>query len=129
MKKLLAFVPFILFANQAIPMPPMPPAMNLEKSKKTTKKEKKSTLPKECEMIPPMIVFLPPPLEDALNKCKNKLFEPKLDYANKVFSNKKLKVKSINIVNGFVELYKIDTNKGSFYCNKDLSKCFKVANE
>ena len=129
MKKFLYFLPFILFANQSIPMPPMPPAMNFDKTKKHIKNNKKNTLPKECETIPPMIIFLPPPLEDALNKCKNKLLEPKLEFAKKVFAKKKLKVKSVNIVEGFSELYEVKTNKGNFYCNKDLSKCFKVKDE
>ena len=144
MKKLLIFLPFLVFATESVPMPPMmppmPPNINLQKapkktitSKKDVKKEKKetkkTTLPKECQVIPPMIIFLPPPLEDALTKCKNKLFEPKLEYAKKIFAKKKLKVKSISIVEGFNEVYEIDTNKGKFYCNRDLSKCFKVKDE
>ena len=128
MKRILLFLPFMLLAN-SIPMPPMPPAMNFDKPKKKIKTNSKVSMPKECEMIPPMIIFLPPPLEDALTKCKNKLFEPKLEFAKKVFAKKKLKVKSINIVKGFNELYEIKTNKGNFYCNKDLTKCFKVKDE
>ena len=145
MRKILLFLPFLVFANETLPtppmMPPMPPNIKFEKNvnnsqsknniKKSTKKEKtkKSSLPKECEIIPPMIIFLPPPLEDALTKCKNKLFKPKLELVKKVFKKKKLKVKSVSIVEGFSEVYKIDTNKGNFYCNKDLSKCFKVVDE
>lgn len=126
MKKILYFLPFILFANQSIPMPPMPPAMNLEKKHTNKKNNVKKSMPKECEMIPPMLIFLPPPLEESLRKCKNELFKPTIIKAKKVFSKKKLKVISVNIVSGFNELYKIETNKGNFYCNKNLSKCFKV---
>ena len=129
MKKLLAFLPLLLLANQAVPMPPMPPAMNLGSSKKAVVKKsiKSNPMPKECKVIPPMIIFLPPPLENSLIKCKNELFKPKLDYAKKVFAKKHLKVKSVSIVESFNELYKIKTNKGDFYCNKNLSKCFKVS--
>ena len=131
MKKILAFLPFMLFANEAIPMPPMPPAMNLNNKKAEVKKHKvkskSNTVPDECKVIPPMLIFMPPPLENDLTKCKNKMFKPKLSYAKKIFSKKHLKVKEINIVNGFNQLYEIKTNKGSFYCNKNLTKCFKVS--
>jgi len=131
MKKLLIAVPFILLANQSLMMPPMPPALPVNKNQNTTKvkhKEiKKPLLPKECNIIPPMLIFMPPPLEDDLVKCKNKLFLPKLDIAKKIFAKKHLKVKSVSVVDGFVELYKVSTDKGDFYCNKNLSKCFKVA--
>jgi len=126
MKKLLIFMPFFLLANQSIPMPPMPPALPVNNQKKIKHQKKKSSLPKECNIIPPMLIFMPPPLEADLAKCKNKLFLPKLSFAKKVFAKKHLKVKNISIVEGFIEVYKISTNKGDFYCNKDLSKCFKV---
>ena len=126
MRKLLIFLPFVLLANQTVPMPPMPPAMNLGNKKADVQKNAKSVLPKECRIIPPMIIFLPPPLENSLVKCKNRLFKPKLNYAKKIFAKKHIKVKSVNTVEGFNELYKIKTDKGNFYCNKTLSKCFKV---
>ena len=129
MKKLLIIMPFILLANQAIMMPPMPPSLPGDNAKKKVKnhKKEKPSLPKECSIIPPMLIFMPPPLEADLVKCKNKLFLPKLEFAKKIFAKKHLKVKSITAVDGFVELYKVSTNKGDFYCNKDLSKCFRVA--
>ena len=130
MKKILAFLPFVLFANEAVPMPPMPPVMNLSSNKKTVVKKStkvKNKLPDECKVIPPMLIFMPPPLENDLTKCKNKMFKPKLSYAKKIFAKKHLKVKSVNTVEGFSELYEIKTNKSSFYCNKNLSKCFKVS--
>ena len=129
MKKCIFFLPFIVLASNLLPVipsvpPPMPPAMNL-KTKKTVKSNP-NKLPKECDAIPPMILFLPPPLESSLNECKNKLFEPKLSFAKKIFAKKHLKVKSVNIVKGFNELYEIKTDKKTFYCNKNLSKCFEV---
>jgi len=128
MKNIFLFIPLILFANQTIPMPPMPPSLPVNNNTKIKHKkiEKKPSLPKECSIIPPMLIFMPPPLEADLTKCKNKLFMPKIEYAKKIFSKKHLKVKSVSIVNGFIEVYKISTNKGNYYCNKNLSKCFKV---
>jgi len=137
-KKLLFLVPFILFANEAMPMPPMPPAlpvMNMNKNQKNHKevkanikpKKAKNVMPKECAVIPPMLIFMPPPLQNDLTKCKNRLFLPKLNVAKKVFAKKGLKVKSVSIAEGFTELYKVSTNKGEFYCNKTLNKCFKAA--
>ena len=140
MKKLLFLIPFVLFANEAMPMPPMPPAVpviNMNKNTnqqthkkgKTNIKQKKSKhiMPKECAVIPPMLIFMPPPLQDDLTKCKNRLFLPKLNVAKKVFAKKGLKVKSVSIAKGFTQLYQVSTNKGNFYCNKTLNKCFKVA--
>jgi len=139
-KKLLFLIPFILFANEAMPMPPMPPALpvtNMNKNQQNhkeikaniKKKEKKAknVMPKECAVIPPMLIFMPPPLQNDLTKCKNRLFLPKLNVAKKVFAKKGLKVKSVSIAEGFTELYKVSTNKGEFYCNKTLNKCFKAA--
>ena len=135
MKKILLFLPLFIFANEAVPMPPMPPMMNLGATKKETPKKEESKksakktsfkMPKECQTIPPMIILLPPPLEQSLTECKNRLYLPKLDYAKKVFAKKGLKVKSVNFVKGFVELYEVKTDKGVFYCNRNLSKCFEV---
>jgi hypothetical protein len=85
-------------------------------------------MPKECEIIPPMLIFMPPPLQEDLRKCKNKLFMPTVDLAKKALSKKykNIKIKKISIVEGFDELYEIKTDKGNFYCNKSVTKCFRV---
>jgi len=127
MKKIVALLPMFLLANNLM-MPPMPPSMNLNehpkhqlKSRPDTKK--KNVFPKECQTVPPMLIFMPPPLEKDLSTCKNKLFMPKKEIAQKKL---KLKIKKIEIVNGFNELYKITTDKKTIYCNKDLTKCLEV---
>jgi hypothetical protein len=86
-------------------------------------------MPKECEIIPPMLIFMPPPLQEDLRKCKNKLFMPTVDLAKKALSKKykNIKIKKISIVEGFDELYEIKTDKGNFYCNKSVTKCFRIA--
>jgi len=124
MKKFILCLPLFLFASEVTmpPMPPMPPNIKLTKKNKPQKKEK-NVLPKECRIIPPMIIFLPPPLEVDLRKCKNRLFMPQVKDVEKKL---KVKVKKIEIVDGFSELYKIVTNKKVLFCNKDLTKCFEV---
>jgi len=125
MKKLILILPIFLLAN-GLMMPPMPPNVNLNNKKHKVKprsNKNKNSLPKECEIIPPMLIFMPPPLESDLRKCKNKLFMPKIKFAQKKL---KLKIKKIEIVNGFNEVYKIVTSKKILYCNKDLTKCFEV---
>jgi hypothetical protein len=138
MKKILFILPFFLFAEN-IPMPPMPPALPLnqnndvkvQKNNNKNKNEKRNTkvkMPKECSIIPPTLIFMPPPLEADLRKCKNKLFMPTINLAKKELSKKykNIKIEKISVVDGFDELYAIKTNKGVFYCNKDVRKCFRV---
>jgi len=128
MKKLLFLIPLILFSQNQIQMPPMPPAMNIEKQNTKPQKNTKNDMPKECKIIPPMLIFMPPPLEEDLIKCKNKLFLPNKDVAQNKLSKKykNIKIEAISIVEGFNEVYEIKTNKGTFYCNKNVTKCFKV---
>ena len=131
MKKLILLLPFILFAQNMPSMPPMPPMMNIpaQKTDKNSNPKKrpntsiKNKLPKECQIIPPMLIFMPPPLQKDLSKCKNALFKPTKE---KVYKILKLKAKKIEAVSGFTGLYKITTKKNIIYCNKDLNKCFEV---
>ena len=84
MKKSILLLPFILFAQNMPSMPPMPPMMNIpaQKTDKNSNPKKrpntsiKNKLPKECQIIPPMLIFMPPPLQKDLSKCKNVLFKP-----------------------------------------------------
>ncbi len=144
MKKrvLLAAFPLLLFAQTtSIPMPPMPPMMQFPppKSTNTTKPQKPEpkkeakkapSTPKECELLPPMVYMLPPPMEAMLQKCKNALYFPK----NKDMITKRLstlftnpKVLSIEAVDGFERLYKIDVQMGantkSLFCNQYITQC------
>jgi len=127
MKKIFFLIPLFLFGQNMPPMPPMPPVMDLptdkHKEKKRPNTKVKNSLPKECQIIPPMLIFMPPPLENDLIKCKNALFMPKKELAEKKL---KTKVISIKAVDGFIEVYEIKTKNSIIYCNKDLSKCFEV---
>jgi len=129
MKKLVLIFPFLLLAQNTPPMPPMPPMMAMPSQKQPAKAKKrpdskvKNTLPKECQIIPPMLIFMPPPLENDLNKCKNAMFKPTKE---KVLKTLKIKPKKIEAVEGFTGVYKITADKKILYCNKDLSKCFEV---
>jgi len=121
MKKVLIFLPLFLLANSSM-MPPMMPSVAKSKKVDSSKKTKKTTFPKECQALPPMLIFMPPPLEESLESCKNKLNTPKREVVKKKFKS----VVSIKEVKGFSMLYEITTKKNRFYCNKDLSKCFEV---
>lgn len=128
----------MLFAADMPPMPPMP-LVNVENSKpnetksiknvETEQKKRKNqvnqapAMPKECEVMPPMIVFLPPPMEEDLTLCKNALNKPKLENVKKVYKD----ATSVDIAEGFKELYKITLkNKKELYCNSTLSSCLEV---
>ncbi len=105
-------------------MPMMPPMVPNIKSKTTVKKD-------SCTLVPPMLINLPPMLEEDVQKCKSKRFMPTTKKAQprleKLFHLPKgaLKVTSIHVVDGFSMLYKIETNVGSVLCNASISKCFR----
>jgi len=115
----------LLIAQNTPPMPPMAGANN------PIKNADKLKLPKECSTVPPMIIFLPPPLEEAYYQCKNSLYLPKKEDAETKLSkllNEKIKITSIDVVNGFTELYGIEIVDSknivrSYYCNRFLTKC------
>jgi len=122
---------FILFLGAislvASQMPPMPPSLNGKKAVHN-KSVKKAAMPKECELLPPMVIFLPPPMEKQLDSCKNKLYKPSKTFAQKRLSkllNKKIVVKSVKIVKKFSKLYKIKYNGGVLLCNDKVDACIK----
>jgi len=136
MKKLLLILGLStsIFAAEALQMPPMPPMMDLGATKtvKENKNEKKSVskTPNECELLPPMVVFLPPPMENMVVKCKNKLLKPKANNKNiKKLFGAKAKVSSIEVLEGFNNLYELKIDKKSFICNKDVTICFDKPKE
>jgi len=123
----------VVLTLSASEMPPMPPMMaNPSKAPQTKPAPKAPNLPAECTGMPPMIIFLPPPMEAELVKCKNALHKPKLDGVSKKLSQlsgKNVEIKSVKIANGFKELYavKFVMNKKDrmMYCNSDLSSCIE----
>jgi len=117
-------------------MPPMPPMMG--SSSKSIKPnndfQNKMSDIKECSSLPPMIIFLPPPMEKDLISCRNKFYKPTVANAEKALSkmiDKKVSVSKISLAEGFRELYKIEysykkfilTSKKTSYCNAKLTKC------
>ena len=117
MKKLaLLFLSIYLFASSQTPPPP---PVNVHK------KAKKLTLPKECKTIPPMIIFLPPPMEKELIACKNAVFKPRLGYIQKKIKDA-IKVEPFK---GFERVYKITLkNKKTLLCNKTITICIEPKN-
>jgi len=115
-----------LVASQMPPMPPMPPSLSGKKTVHIS--AKKAAMPKECELLPPMVIFLPPPMEKQLDSCKNKLYKPSKTFAQKRLSkllNKKIVVKSVKIVKKFSKLYRIKYNGGVLLCNDKVDACVK----
>jgi hypothetical protein len=112
-------------------MPPMPPMIPDIDVKTNSKKSDQKTTPKSCELLPPMVVFIPPPMENMLNDCKNQLNLPKKESVEEIIIKKRYKsstLKSISITEGFTQLYTIeltDKNKKdiTLFCNGSLSKC------
>lgn len=125
----LAILPISLLAANMPPMPPMIPNIDM---KPTPSKSVKKTTPQSCELLPPMVVFIPPPMENMLNDCKNQLHLPKNEQVEKsilkgVYKNSK--IKSISITEDFAQLYKIVLSENKkeieLFCNSTLSKCIK----
>jgi len=79
-------------------------------------------LPKECKTIPPMIIFLPPPMEKELIPCKNSVFLPSLKNVKKKFP----KARKVEIAKGFERVYKITLDHNiTIFCNKEISHCIE----
>ena len=130
-KILLSTIVFTTLLN-AMDMPPMPPMMPSTPTKqdkqKDTKSTQKSTMPTSCELIPPMVIFLPPPMEKELTNCKNNMNKPKKDFVEKQLLKllkKKTKVTKIEIVEKFNQLYKITYDGGVILTNKTVDAFIK----
>ncbi|MEA3315206.1 MAG: hypothetical protein U9Q30_05065 [Campylobacterota bacterium] len=114
----------------ALDMPPMMPPMvpNIDVVENNKSKETKNKKPDSCAMIPPMVLFLPPPMEIELVKCKNKMGLPKKEFAQKQLSKlfkKDIKIEKIEIVEKFNQLYKITYNGGTILTNKSVNAFIK----
>jgi hypothetical protein len=120
-----------LGADNSMLMPPSIPPINLSVKKDTNSIHKRSNhhKPKRddaCKLIPPMLVHLPPMLEDSLDACKNGLYLPSKSIAKKRLGKllkRSVEVRSVVAVKGFSMLYKIESNVGIFYCNRDINSC------
>ncbi len=123
----------LLNAVDMPPMPPMIPTLKTTKSDINTQnkvqKAQKSTMPKSCELIPPMVIFLPPPMEKELANCKNNLHKPKKEFVEKqlakLFKKKKITVTKIEIVKKFNQLYKVTYDDGVILVNKSVDAFIK----
>jgi hypothetical protein len=116
-------LPVYIIASNTPPMPPMIPVLGST----TTKNHTKNTLPDSCGIIPPMIYKLPPPLEDALVKCKNDLYKPDIKLLAKKFKTKIKKVKELDNFSQIYEISFMNKNAKKLYCNKDITFCFDTA--
>ena len=129
-KKIFFFVLLVEFVfAKVLEKPPMPPINLLQQ------KDSKSS----CELIPPMLYRLPPPLLEMVDKCNNETLKPKLKDIKKVLKKLDIEASDISIeyAKDMPRMYKIKYKKRDFrskgskvdkseviYCNWKLSKCF-----
>ena len=116
-------------------MPPMPPMMTSKKSNVSKKQNNQTSFQNRlnkiegCSTLPPMIIFLPPPMEKSLISCRNEYYKPTIKEASKKLSKlfkKKIKVTKVEIMSKFREVYKVYIKGKKYkYCNKDLNSCLK----
>lgn len=119
-KSLLSLTTVLSLSLFAVEMPPMPPGfMNTEVAKAPVKKEQKRvqkrrakvSFPKECDVIPPMLFMLPPPLKRDLDRCTIELYKPNSEILNSKlskFTKSKVEILSIKGVESILGLYKIE---------------------
>lgn len=122
MKKLLVLIAIISLNATNVMMPPSIPDIKLPTH---TKHKTKKPIDK-CKLIPPMLINIPPMLEDDLDSCKNKLYLPNKKTATQKLHKllkTKIIIKNIKSTEGFSMLYQIITNKGTFYCNRNIDRC------
>ena len=118
----------LLSAMDSSLMPPMVPAFGTLHKNTTKKIGTKKEIPSSCEIVPPMIINLPPPLEDAVTKCKNERGMPKKEFVEQQLSKllkKKIVVTSISIVPKFNQLYKVIYKGGTILCNTSVDAFIK----
>ncbi len=115
----------LLDATQTLATPPSMPMLNMKQSAEVNTTMQKAVMPKECEMIPPMMILLPPPMEQELVNCQNQLNLPKKEFAEKqlsVFLKKEVTIEKIEIVEKFNQVYKITYTGGIIFTNKSVDK-------
>lgn len=116
-----------LIASDIMTPPPFP-ALNLTSKHKEGKEKKDNTKQDRdsCKIIPPMLMHLPPMLEDDLDRCKSSLYVPSAKSSKKSLSKmlkRSVEIKSIEAIEGFSMLYKIESNAGIFVCNRKVDRC------
>ena len=117
----------LLSAMDASLMPPMVPTLGSANNATAPAVQAKPTLG-SCDIIPPMIINLPPPLEDAVAKCKNERDMPKKEFVQEQLSKlfgKKTEVKTIESVEKFNQLYRVTYDGGVILCNKSVDAFIK----
>jgi len=119
-------------------MPPMPPVFDeVKKNKSQENFTRKFVMPKSCKVLPQMIVFLPPPMEEDYNRCKNDLGYPYPEFADhqlKKMIKNPFVIKDVSILSDFKEVYKIElteeiskdkSENRVLFCNSSVTKCIK----
>lgn len=124
---------FAVFANAAqtgVPMPPMPPEVIHPSKRAPEPNMNKEGDP--CKAVPPMIIFLPPPLAKARAECLLKRQKPSMEEAKRLFAQKlksDVDITSIKGIEGFDNLYRFDIIIGKMrtrlFCDAQLQQCIQ----
>ena len=124
----IALLPALFAAEDMPPMPMSPPADAVKPNKVVPKP------PQECDAVPPMLIYLPPELEKDMAVCKNLLYKPSMEAAQKALEKifaQKVQIKDISMVPKYKELYRIvaivDKKERALYCNSDVDACLELA--
>ena len=122
------FVTFVFAAQKSMPMPPMPPGMTKPSKDQTAAAQRHDV----CAEVPPMIIFLPPPLAKARAECLLQKQKPSHEEVKRRLSQKlksDVSVTKIEGVEGFENLYRIDFYIGemntTLFCDRQLQHCIQ----
>ncbi len=137
-KKVLFFtLPLMLFASE---MPPMPPGFFETKKETTTEipkekekkdvKVRKSPFPEECDVLPPMLFSLPPPMQADMDKCTAALYRPSNENLMKALyvleGGVDVEIISVEEAEGFKQIYEV---KYKLAKKTSTNTQFKVINQ
>lgn len=132
-KNILLLLSLLPLAVAAMDAPPMPPATPPEPVGTVKPAKVVPAAPKECNAVPPMLIYLPPELEKDLMGCKNLLYKPTEQAAAQALEKlykQKVSVKEVAIEPKFKELYRISVNVAgsnkTLYCNGDVDSCLEL---
>ena len=122
------FTTFALAAQNSMPMPPMPPGMIKPSKDQITARQRHDV----CAEVPPMIIYLPPPLAKARAECLLKKQKPSKEDAKRRFSERlksDVDIIAIKGVEGFENLYRFDIAIGkmrtTLFCDAQLRQCIQ----
>lgn len=121
------FAGMSLYACAGVMIPPSVPVVSQKSENADTFRRNDP-----CRLIPPMIINLPPPLEEARSACILEKMKPDGKNVSKLLKKKfkrRVKVEKIEGVEGFSDLYEIrlliNGKKTTIFCDAFLKHCIE----